>query len=173
MNINKHDSQTEMPMNMTPMIDIVFLLIIFFMIITDLTQQDLEKLKLPVAKAAVPDKPDPKKVRPVINILSDGTMVVKREEKYDPEINDLQPIEAYLADQSRQMDREHFNKEAGTGPMIPADPLLIRADQNAEFKYIQKLMELCGKEGIQIWKLQLGAAEDPAKVKARKEGKED
>ena len=64
MNINKHDAETEMEMNMTPMIDVVFLLIIFFMIITDLTQQDLEELKLPVARAgASKDEPDPKVVR--------------------------------------------------------------------------------------------------------------
>ena len=53
MNINKHDAKTEIEMDMTPMIDVVFLLIIFFMIITDLTQQDLEELKLPEARAAV------------------------------------------------------------------------------------------------------------------------
>ena len=60
MDINKHDPETEMEMNMTSMIDVVFLLIIFFMIITDLTQQDLEEMKLPKAMAAVPDNPDPK-----------------------------------------------------------------------------------------------------------------
>ena len=49
MNLAKHDPETEMEMNMTPMIDVVFLLIIFFMIITDMTQQDLEELTLPMA----------------------------------------------------------------------------------------------------------------------------
>ena len=44
MKLNKHDPQTDMELDMTPMIDVVFLLIIFFMIITDLTQQDLEVL---------------------------------------------------------------------------------------------------------------------------------
>ncbi|HED65639.1 MAG TPA: biopolymer transporter ExbD, partial [Planctomycetes bacterium] len=66
MDMNKHDAGTEMEMNMTPMIDVVFLLIIFFMIITDLTQADLEQLQLPEAKSAVEDKPDPKVVRPII-----------------------------------------------------------------------------------------------------------
>ena len=76
MNINKADAQTEMEMNMTPMIDVVFLLIIFFMIITDLTQQDLEELKLPVAMQCVADEPDPDVVRPVINLLDNGRMIV-------------------------------------------------------------------------------------------------
>ncbi len=41
MNLSKHQFD-ELEMNMTPMIDVVFLLIIFFMLITDMTQQDLE-----------------------------------------------------------------------------------------------------------------------------------
>ncbi len=170
MNISKHDPQTEMEMNMTPMIDVVFLLIIFFMIITDLTQQDLEDLRLPIAQAAVPDKPDPKVVRPVINLLHSGEMIVKRQTLYDPEVkDDLTEIERYLADQARLMPKEHLNKDAGTGPMIPDNPLLIRADQNTEFKFIQRIMEKCGKQGIQIWKLELAAAEDPEKAKEEQE----
>ena len=45
MNLAKHDADTDMEMDMTPMIDVVFLLIIFFMIITDMTQQDLGDLR--------------------------------------------------------------------------------------------------------------------------------
>ncbi|MEO0662385.1 MAG: biopolymer transporter ExbD, partial [Planctomycetota bacterium] len=59
MNLAKHDAETDMDMDMTPMIDVVFLLIIFFMVITDLTQRDLEDLHLPLAEQATPDKPDP------------------------------------------------------------------------------------------------------------------
>jgi biopolymer transport protein ExbD len=168
MNISKHDAQTEMEMNMTPMIDVVFLLIIFFMIITDLTQQDLEELKLPVAVSAVPDEPDPKVVRPVINILPDGRMIVRRELKYDPEVNDLTEIERYLADQARMMPKKPV--EPGSSIIAPDNPLLIRADQNTEFKYIQRVMELCGKTGIQIWKLEIAAAEDPDKKKDEEGG---
>jgi biopolymer transport protein ExbD len=114
---------------------------------------------------AVQDKPDPKVVRPVLNILPDGTMVTKRIVKYDPEKDDMTEVERYLADQARLMPKE-FDKDVQAD--LPKNPLLIRADKNAEFKYIQKVMEVCGKKGIQIWKLQLAASEDPAKVAARK-----
>ena len=99
MKLNKHDAQTEMDMNMTPMIDVVFLLIIFFMIITDLTQKDLEVLVLPMAKSAAEDKPDPELVRPIINIPQRGAMIVKGEAKYDPERDgdDMTGLERYLA----------------------------------------------------------------------------
>ena len=49
---------------------------------------------------------------------------------------------------------------------IPDNPLMIRADRGTEFKYIQRVMEVCGKEGIRIWKLELGAAQDEEAVKA-------
>ena len=41
---------------MTPMIDIVFNLVIFFLIVTDLTQKELENLVLPNAQKAKEDK---------------------------------------------------------------------------------------------------------------------
>ncbi|MCZ6597926.1 MAG: biopolymer transporter ExbD [Planctomycetota bacterium] len=162
MKLNKHDANTEMKMNMTPMIDVVFLLIIFFMIITDLTQQELEEIKLPVAQTCVPDEPVQGVVRPIVNIDYTGKMVVMRETYFDPETGDLKPLEGFLADQARRMPKEGLDKDKPIGPTnppIPSNPLLIRADKNTEFKYIQKLMELCGKKGIQIWKIELAAAE--------------
>jgi len=171
MNINKHDAQVEMEMNMTPMIDVVFLLIIFFMIITDLTQQDLEELQLPMATAAVEDKPDPKVIRPIINIPQSGRMIVKRDEYYDPEKDgdDMVRLERFLVDQANRMPKK---MDAELGVRLPDNPLMIRADKNTEFKYIQRIMEICGKQGIQIWKLELGAAETEENRKKREAAQE-
>ena len=157
---------TEQPieLDMTPMIDVVFQLIIFFILITDMGQSELEELRLPVAQNTVQDRPDPGVVRPVINVLPDGTMISKRRALYDPEKDDLTQVERYLADQARLMPKE---RDVVLGLDLPANPLLIRADKNAEFRFIQKVMQLCGKRGIQIWKLQLAAAEDPRKVAER------
>ncbi len=169
MKLMKHEGFQNIEVDMTPMIDVVFQLIIFFILITDMTQSDLEELKLPVAENAVQDKPDPKIVRPVLNILTDGTMKSKRKELYDPEQDDLTAIERFLADQAALMPKKH---DPGVNLELPDNPLLIRADKNTEFKYIQKVMEVCGKKGIQIWKLQLAAAEEPDKVAARKAAEE-
>ena len=57
------------------------------------------------------------------------------------------------------MPKEPIDEAKPNGPKAPANPLLIRADQSTPFKHIQKVMELCGREGIQIWKVQLAAAE--------------
>jgi biopolymer transport protein ExbD len=164
------NSDQPIEMDMTPMIDVVFQLIIFFILITDLTQSELEELKLPMAMNAVEDKPDPSIVRPVLNVLPDGTMVKKRRPIYDPEKDDTTDLERYLSDQALLMPKK---KDPDVGVDLPDNPLLIRADKNTEFKFIQKIMEVCGKKGIQIWKLQLAASEDPAKVAAREAAEED
>ncbi len=57
--------EEEAPMDMTPMIDCVFLLMIFFVLVIDLSQKDMEDLILPMAQYAVPDEnpPDGLKLR--------------------------------------------------------------------------------------------------------------
>jgi len=165
MKLQKHDAGEAIEMDMTPMIDVVFQLIIFFVLITDMTQSELEELKLPVARNAIEDKPDPRVVRPVLNILPNGTMINKKKELYLPEEDDMTEMERFLANQSALMPKKY---DEGVKADLPDNPLLIRADKNTEFKYIQKVMEVCGKKGIQIWKLQLAAAEEPDKVAARK-----
>jgi biopolymer transport protein ExbD len=160
MKLSKTDPRTDQDMDMTPMIDIVFQLIIFFMIITDMTQKELETLILPVAETASPDKPDPKEIRPIVNIISNGSIYVMGELYYDPENDDqyLQ-LKSYLQQMANKMPKEPLNEGQPSGPKVPANPLLIRADQSTPFKHIQKVMELCGLQGIQIWKVQLAAAE--------------
>ncbi|MEW6073407.1 MAG: biopolymer transporter ExbD [Planctomycetota bacterium] len=162
-------------MNMTPLIDCVFQLLLFFMIVTDMTQANLESLQLPPALAAVPDEPDPKIVRPILNIPVSGKVIWRRETLYDPEqdFEDTSRLEAFLANQAKLMPTEHLNEKEGTGPQIPANPLMIRADENTEFKYIQRVMYLCAKKDIQIWKLELGAKdlseEDEKKAESQEE----
>jgi len=154
MNLAKHDPQTEMEMDMTPMIDVVFLLIIFFMIITDLTQKDLEDLELPMVIHASEDKPDPSEWRPIINIKFSGEIIVTRETYYDPENgDDYAAMKDWLALTAGKMSKENDDPNG-----LPDDALLIRADMSTPFKHIQKVMELCGPKGIQIWKVQLAAS---------------
>jgi len=158
MKLQSTDDEQEMDMNMTPMIDIVFLLIIFLMVITDLTQQDLEDLQLPTATNAQPDKPDPDEFRPIVNITQDGSIWVKRKLIYDPEKpDDYKEVRAYLSDVAVRMEK------SDDGLDLPDEALLVRADQYSAFKHVQKVMEQCGYKGVQIWKLQLAASESENK----------
>ena len=125
--------------------------IIFFMVITDMTQQDLEELQLPVAQNAVADKPNPDEFRPIVNIKVDGSIWVKRKMLFDPENPDnYEELKGHLSIVADKMEKKDS---------LPDEALLIRADMNTPFKYVQKVMEQCGYKGIQIWKVQLAAAE--------------
>ena len=146
MNLSKHDPETEMEMDMTPMIDVVFLLIIFFMIITDLSQQDLEDVQLPLAAKAVPDKPDPEEWRPIINVTFDGEMIVKRETYFKPDVNEgpnkYDDLERLLLGFAARMEKEPLQE--GSSRMVPDEPILLRADRTTDFGFIQDIMEKCG-----------------------------
>jgi biopolymer transport protein ExbD len=157
MNLSKKDPETDMEMDMTPMIDVVFLLIIFFMIITDLTQKDLEDLELPMVENASEDKPDPTEKRPIINIKFSGEIIVTRETYYDPEVDD-QKSDPYVRLKEWLSLAASNMKRADDGSDLPDDNLLIRADMSTPFKHIQKVLEFCGQEGIKIWKIQLAAS---------------
>lgn len=167
---------TEVEVDMTPMIDMTFLLIIFFIIVTDLSQQELEELKLPVARSAVEDKPP--EFRPILNVLMDGSIIIKKETYYEPGIDTggrMDPVRQgkpdyywKLADFLALKIVPFMNKEVDEvlKMELPDDPILIRADRNTPFKYIQRIMEVCSREGIHIWKVELAAAETPeAKAK--------
>ena len=57
-------------MDMTPMIDIVFLLIVFFMVVTELSVQQAVVI-LPVANEAKVEEPQPDQVILVVNVSFD------------------------------------------------------------------------------------------------------
>ncbi|MFT5731703.1 MAG: biopolymer transport protein ExbD [Paracoccaceae bacterium] len=160
MNLAKHDAKTDMDMDMTPMIDVVFLLIIFFMIITDLTQQELEDVDLPTAEHAVPDNPDPEEWRPIINVTYRGEMIIKKKVKYDPDINTgpnkFADLKVWLLQASKRMKTEPLNP--GSSVMVPDEPILIRGDMTTPFKFIQNIMAECGDKTISIWKLQIAVS---------------
>jgi biopolymer transport protein ExbD len=156
MKLSKKHQGEEVAMDLTPMIDVVFQLIIFFVLITDMSQKELEDLVLPLALNAVEDKPNPEDRRAIVNVRQDGTVVVKREVIYDPEKDDYAPLEKFLSQKASMMRQEEDPNSPGR--KLPSDPVLIRADENTPFKMIQKIMELCGKQGILIWKIELAAS---------------
>jgi|FLOH01.1.fsa_nt_gi biopolymer transport protein ExbD len=203
----KRTANTEIEIDMTPMIDMTFLLIIFFIIVNDMSQKDLEELKLPIAMEAGHDEPPEN--RPVLNVrwfpaggVPDSVIAHYKELGIgipsDQEWSDIvwkRNILYYpfmdtkgLTDPIRKGRPDYYWKLAETMRLVwvpematkmddklkrilPDDPILIRADRNTPFKYIQKIMEVCTREGIQIWKVQLAASEDPKIVDAREKAK--
>jgi biopolymer transport protein ExbD len=121
------------------------------MLISDLSQQELEDLELALAIEAVEDKPDPKLRRPILNIHQDGRIVVKRDTLFDPADGntDRSQVASYLQSMAAlsPVDEEGF----------PENPILIRADENTPFRELQKIMEMCAAKDIRIWKIEIAA----------------
>ena len=72
MKLTKHRPRTIAEMNMTPMIDIVFLLIIFFMTVTQVSKVNKERLDLPDQEGSMEQVDAPV----IINIRKSGEIVV-------------------------------------------------------------------------------------------------
>ena len=76
MKIPRYQPVRKLGFNMTPMIDVVFLLIIFFLVSSHLQKQETQQeLDLPVATSADNDI-DQETPRVTINVLENGELVV-------------------------------------------------------------------------------------------------
>jgi biopolymer transport protein ExbD len=96
----KTEGIEEPTMNMTPMIDVVFLLIIFFMVASRIGEQEREfDVNLPSVTAAQPLTALPDQI--VVNVFRDGRIVVGGAERTLPQLQaDLEAARGRFADQS-------------------------------------------------------------------------
>lgn len=72
MRLIKHRRSSRPEMDMTPMIDIVFLLIIFFMTVTQVSKVNKEQMELPQLKGTEDQKPSVL----TINVTEPGDLIV-------------------------------------------------------------------------------------------------
>ena len=72
MRLTKRRRESSSQIDMTPMIDIVFLLIIFFMTVSQISEVNNERLDLPKQSGAEDQKP----AVLTINVVQDGTIVI-------------------------------------------------------------------------------------------------
>ena len=156
---------TDLELNMTPMIDVVFNLLVFFMIVIDMTQKELEMLKLPWSDAADEDEGNEDERRVIINIAkkfpnewprnADVQMMVKGEE-YD--LSTLTDLMFKHAETKRDLDH----------PMKPSEIfVLIRCDKEIRWRQVQWVMQACADPEVRIYKLQF-ATEEPDEAKKKR-----
>ncbi|RPI81047.1 MAG: biopolymer transporter ExbD [Planctomycetaceae bacterium] len=121
----------EPQLNLTPMIDIVFNLLIFFMVGTRFA--DLERqfdVHLPEVTTAQPLTSLPDEI--VINIFSDGKIIVRREELSGAALLE-RLVEA----------RQRYAEQA----------VLIRGDGQADYQKIAEVLAICHKADIRNFSL--------------------
>src|SRR3990172_645936 len=102
----------QINMDMTPIIDVVFQLMIFFILVTEVSSAELEVLVLPKATEAVPDK-NPESKRLILNVNKAGEIKFRGKKLSVPELNKFLKLEASL-------------KKDPTNPQLSDRAILIR-----------------------------------------------
>jgi biopolymer transport protein ExbD len=165
--------QQNVEMDMTPMIDCVFLLMIFFVLVIDLSQKNLEDLILPKAQFIEPDDKPPAN-RPVINVLQNGTVVYNQKVRYDPAVHgkNYKPIREMLL----EIRQDGINRGTlklvdesigGKNITLIDDPILVRADKWTEWNYVGEVMKQCSMPDVAFWKVELALSEQDKEEKKK------
>lgn len=127
-------------MDIAPLIDVVFLLIIFFMSIWQAAHMEVAgELSLPLATQADPEIQQDSD-RLVINIDSHGAYYVANQ-RMSPE--DLYRL--LLREGAISQDDDGFSTR----------PVYVRGDADLPFEHVQRVMSMC--RDARIWKLTLRA----------------
>jgi biopolymer transport protein ExbD len=126
-------SDDELQVDMSPMIDMVFLLLIFFIVASTVivVKQDPE-VKPPVAKYSKKAKDG--KGRIVINVRQDGTFLA---ETATLTFDDSEDIQKYVKE------RKAIEEGKGLVPVIH-----LRGDQGVPFKYVRKVIRAAAIAGV-------------------------
>lgn len=114
--------------NLTPMIDMVFLLLIFFLVSSEFAKDDAKEMPvdLPTASAALPMTSKPKTI--YINVTSNGQFVV------DEQLLSSRELEGVLARAVRD------------NPL--GQSAVIRADKQVAYQHVMGAMDACVKTQI-------------------------
>lgn len=131
--------------DLTPAIDLVFNLIVFFLVVSELGQQDLLDLQLAHASQAQP----PRAVDPSnalrLDLSGDGEISL-RGRRYPARLGQSQALAGALRQASARGD-------APEGALVT-----IRAARGAPFGQVQAALEAC--VGAELWRTQLAASPD-------------
>jgi len=132
MRVPSNLSRGSLGFNMTPMIDVLFLLIIFFLVSSHMAKQEVE-LELDLPEAGSGQRPDEDDIRRVVvNVL--------------PEQN----AAARIVVGGQQIATEElarligFESERSTGHL----EVRIRADRTVPYRVVEPIMVACAREGV-------------------------
>ena len=138
MKLKRRDSP-DLGIDMTPMIDCVFLLLIFFMCAATMSKVDFTpEVRLPVApKAAVPED---LRGRGTINILPLGTVLQTGEQ-----VSEQQPFMVYgqLLDEAGL--QRIITERKGQDPEFR---VYLRVDRLADFALVKRAIKACAAAGV-------------------------
>jgi biopolymer transport protein ExbD len=160
--------------NLIPMVDIMFLLLLFFILGADMTQREQADLVLPTASEIKEDEKvkseDPTTTVNVQHRLDDSNFQCPINTRGDVcRVDEHWLIVIRGREVPREMLKEQLKIEADEALEADVDPIagvrlsarkiVIRADRLAPYGDVNKIIELCG--GVGIYKVEVGAAVPP------------
>jgi len=142
---SKRGAEKEIKNGLTSMIDIVFLLIFFFMVVTDLQNMEIEKIDLPFAAESSPE-PEVKPKRIVINVNKDGRIRIMG--------STFESAEDLLGSLRLAADAGPHDEKTG----LPELAVKIRADRDVDYRKVQDVMVQCMR--ARLWRVSFGTRSD-------------
>ena len=133
----KRPEEEDVGFQMAPMIDIIFQLIIFFMVCTQLNKLTVaEGIKLPVAEESTDKTGNPNQV--IVNVYRDGRIFITPDW-----YNDLDSLFAFLKRESKEASIKVY----------------IRGDKRTRFSDIMDVMRTCAE--ADIWDVSFSTYQEP------------
>jgi biopolymer transport protein ExbD len=154
-------------MNLTPMIDMTFLLVVFFMLTIDLSRKEFLQLDLPRADRGIEDKDEGETIpRFVINLLPEGDIYLKGQRwrlATGSQEEQAQALDNLRNELSRLTNNPQWREEDRSSRV----PVMIYGDRNARWQYVQWIMQVCADPRIQIYKIQFACKGPPPEEERR------
>jgi biopolymer transport protein ExbD len=127
MRVPRRERQSGARFNITPLIDVVFLLVIFFLVATHFAQQEqVEAVELPLARS-VSDEPElPRRL--IVSVTASGQMYVKGRAV------DVVEIEHLIAEDTKDQSADF--------------EVRIRGDQRVTYSRVEPILLACLRAGV-------------------------
>ena len=132
--------KTQPEVNLTSLIDVVFLLLIFFMVSTSFVKQSKISIRLPEAATTVVSEQPPEQIE--IMIAESGTFLINGRE---------------LINNRPETIRNALQKVSNGDHSLP---MTISADANARHQYVVTAMDVAGRLGFS--EINIATVNDPA-----------
>jgi biopolymer transport protein ExbD len=128
MRLRKRKHEYGCEINIAPLIDVVFLLIIFFLTVSHITQLQVEPLSLPEAEEG--RKPQAQgHSRIIVNVRKDGRILALGKN------HSIDSLQQMLINEKGRSDRDGVS-------------ILLRGDRATNWTKISEIMQMCTNNGI-------------------------
>jgi biopolymer transport protein ExbD len=118
-------SEEDGEVDLTPMIDIVFLLIVFFMTVANMITAEKHPIEVPISLNST--LPEEKGDRTTITVSKDGTL--------------YSGVYEVTLDELKDRLKNEFEHD-------PAVQIFLRVDSDAEHQYVNDVMQTCASVGM-------------------------